>query len=63
MITNETPFMDLMSASRATGLSTYYLRKGCKAGDIPHLRSGTKIYVNIPALLRKLDAETEKESA
>lgn len=52
-----TPFMKIGAASRATGLSQYYLRQGCKNGSIPHIKSGTVYLVNVTKLLRQLDAE------
>lgn len=53
-----TPFQKIAEASNTTGLSQYFLRNGCKAGTVPHVKSGTVYLVNIPALLRKLDAES-----
>ena len=53
-----TPFQKIADACRSTGLSQHYLRKGCKDGSIPHIRSGTTYYINVPQLLRQLDAET-----
>ena len=55
-----TPFMKIGAASRATGLSQYYLRQGCKDGTIPHIKSGTVYLVNVPALLRKLGVESDE---
>ena len=52
-----TPFMKIVAASRATGLSQFYLRQGCKDGSIPHIKSGTVYLVNVNKLLRQLDAE------
>lgn len=54
MQTNTTPYQKIALASRTTGLSQYYLRKGCKDGTIPHIRSGTTYYINIPALLEQI---------
>lgn len=51
------PFMKIKDASRATGLSQYFLRRGCRAGTIPHIKSGTVYLINMPALLRLLDAQ------
>ena len=51
------PFMKIGAASRATGLSQYFLRRGCRDGSVPHIMSGTVYLVNVPALLRKLGAE------
>ena len=36
MQTNTTPYQKIALASRTTGLSQYFLRKGCKEGTIPH---------------------------
>ncbi len=52
-----TPFMKIGAASRATGLSQYFLRQGCKDGTVPHIKSGTVYLVNVSKLLRQLDAE------
>ena len=61
--TDSKPFLSITEASAVTGLSQFYLRSGCKNGIVPHVRTGNKYLVNIPALLRKLDAGTEKEGA
>lgn len=53
------PFLSIERACEVTGLSQYYLRNGCKSGFVPHVRSGRSYLVNVPALLRKLDAESE----
>ena len=53
-----TAYMKIREAARETGLSQFYLRSGCKAGTIPHIKSGTVYLVNVPALLRKLEAES-----
>ena len=50
------PFLKIRDASKVTGLSQYFLRRGCRAGTVPHVRSGTVYLVNIPALLRQLEA-------
>ena len=55
----DVPFMKIRDAAMATGLSQYYLRNGCKDGTIPCVKSGTVWMVNVPALLRKLEAESE----
>ena len=51
-----TPFQKIPEACKTTGLSQYYLRKGCKDGSIPHVRSGQTYSVNVPELLEKLKA-------
>lgn len=53
-----TPFQKIKDAVRTTGLSAYFLRQGCKDGTVPHVvRCGT-YYINVPALLEQLDAES-----
>lgn len=47
------PFQKIEDAVRSTGLSAYFLRRGCCDGSIPCVRSGRTIYINIPALLRQ----------
>lgn len=49
------PFQNIPDACRITGLSKYYLRNGCKDGSIPHIKSGGVYYINVPALLKKLE--------
>ena len=51
-----TPFQKIPEACKTTGLSQYFLRKGCKDGSIPHIKSGPTYYINVPELLRKLGA-------
>lgn len=57
---HEKTYMNLTDACKATGLSTYYLRRGCKNGSVPHCKSGVKYLVNVPALLQKLDDESRR---
>lgn len=51
------PFQKIADASKTTGLSQYYLRRGCRDGSVPHTKSGQTFFVNIPALLRQLGAD------
>lgn len=48
------PFQKISEAVKTTGLSAYYLRRGCKDGTVPCVQSGGVYYVNIPALLQQL---------
>ena len=59
---NNTPFQKIPEACKTTGLSQYYLRKGCRAGTIPHVKSGDIYYINVPALLQQLGADPEQEA-
>lgn len=56
-----TPFQKIPAASRVTGLSQYFLRRGCRDGSIPHIMSGTVYLVNVPALLRKFNTDGDAE--
>ena len=47
------PFQKIAEASKATGLSQYFLRNGCKDGSVPKLKSGKTYVVHGPALLQK----------
>lgn len=52
------PFQKIADAVKTTGLSAYFLRLGCRDGSVPHVKSGGTYYINIPGLLRKLDADS-----
>lgn len=52
------PYQKIADACKTTGLSQYFLRNGCKDGSIPHVRSGTTYFVNVPALLENLNNGT-----
>ena len=51
------PFQRIPDACRITGLSMYYLRRGCIDGTVPHVKSGSTYMVNVPALLKKLNGD------
>ena len=55
------PFQKIPAACRTTGLSQYMLRRGCRDGSIPHVRSGRTYYIDIPALLDKLAADRQDD--
>ena len=52
----DTPFMSVQDAARTVGLSEYYLRQELAKGNIPHIMCGRCIKINVPALLRQMDA-------
>lgn len=52
------PFQKIGEACKSTGLSMYFLRNGCKDNSIPHVMSGGTYYINVPALLRQLGADS-----
>ena len=51
------PFQKIPEACKTTGLSQYFLRRGCRDGSIPCVKSGTTFFVNVPALLKKLGVD------
>ncbi|MBR3242488.1 MAG: hypothetical protein IKF90_07295 [Parasporobacterium sp.] len=55
-------YMTIPEAVKVTGLSSYFLRNGLKAGTIPHIMSGPRYLVNIPLLLETLEAESRKKA-
>ena len=48
------PFQSIPNASRITGLSIYYLRKGCKEGTVPFIMCGTEYRIIIPKLMEQM---------
>lgn len=48
-------FQTISEAARTTGLSQYYIRRGCRDGSIPNIRAGSKFMVNVPLLLERMD--------
>lgn len=54
------PFQKIEDAVKTTGLSAFFLRKGCRNGSIPCVRSGRTFYVNIPQLLQQFAVEVGK---
>ena len=45
-------------ASYITGLSQKFLRDGCRAGTIPHIKIGTDYRINMPLLMAQIDKES-----
>ena len=48
-------YQSMKDTVKTTGLSEYCLRKLLKAEKLPHIKSGTKIFVNVPRLLELLE--------
>ena len=51
-------FQSPRNAAIITGLSVGFIREGCKAGRIPHIRVGSDFRVNMPAFLTLLEKES-----
>ena len=58
-MTAEKHFVKIAEACKITGVSSYYLRSRCRDWSIPCIRSGPVYMINLQALLRKLDEESE----
>ena len=53
---NITPvYQSIKDTIKIVGVSNCFLRKQLKNGNLPHIRSGNKIYVNVPSLISKLE--------
>lgn len=55
-------FQPIKEAVKTTGLSEWYLRQALKAGTLPHIRTGSKVLVNVPRLLAELDEQSSHSS-
>lgn len=53
------PYQTIRLASLTVGISPHALRRGCRDGSVPHIRSGRTYYVDVPALLDKLAADRQ----
>lgn len=60
MTEGQKTFFSISDACRLTGISMHYLRIGCKSGTIPHIMTGTKYLINVPALLETLDRQSRE---
>lgn len=49
-------------ASYVTGLSQKYIRAGCRAGTIPHIRIGNDYRINVPLLMAQIDKESTAQA-
>lgn len=47
-------YQSIKDTVKVTGLSEYFLRKQLAANKLPCVRSGNKIFVNVPKLLEQL---------
>lgn len=56
----DAPFLTINAAARKTGLSSYFLRAGCRDGSIPCIHIGSEYRVDVPALLDMLHAEAKQ---
>ena len=57
---NQPVFQPIKQAVKTTGLSEWYLRQALKNGTLPHIRTGSKVLVNVPRLLAELDEQSSR---
>jgi len=50
-------YQSIKDTAKVSGLSEFYLRKLLKKGQLPHIKSGNKVLINIPSLLDQLENE------
>lgn len=53
------PFMTIKETVKVTGMSSYFIRNGIKAGTVPVVMSGNRYLVNVPMLIERLNRESE----
>ena len=51
-------YQSIKDTVKTTGLSEFYLRKLLKDNKLPHLKSGTKVMVNVPSLIESLESKS-----
>lgn len=49
--------LTIKEVKERTGLSYYFLRKGCLSGEIVHIRCGDKFLINFEKLIDLLNGE------
>lgn len=47
-------FEKIPAAAKLTGLSQGAIRKGCRAGTIPHVRNGTVYLIDVDGLMEQM---------
>lgn len=55
MIMEYPVFHSVRETVRLTGIAEHQIRKMVKAGEVPHIMSGRKILINVPAFLNVLE--------
>lgn len=56
-------WQSIRDASFTTGLSAFYIRQGVQNGTFPHIKSGSKVMVNVPKLLEKVEQQSQAGAA
>ncbi|MDD6490371.1 MAG: hypothetical protein PUG48_11305 [Clostridia bacterium] len=53
------PYQSIKNTAKTTGLSEYSIRQRLHNGTLPHIKSGSKVLVNVPKFLKQLEEEEE----
>lgn len=48
-------YQSIKDTVKTVGVSEFFLRKQLKAEMLPHIKSGNKVFVNVPALIAQLE--------
>lgn len=56
---NNAVYQSIKETVKTTGLSEHFLRNLLKESKLPHIKSGTKVMVNVPRLLAQLEEGVE----
>lgn len=48
-------YQSIKDTVKTVGVSEFFLRKQLKAEKLPHIKSGNKVFVNVPALIARLE--------
>ena len=51
------PYLSIRAASAVVNLPQSVLRRGCRDGTIRHVRHNNRLYIDMVALLEKLDTD------
>lgn len=54
------PYMKIKEACEFTGMSQFYLRQAVRNREIDYITSGRTYYINMVALLEKLDKKSKE---
>lgn len=55
---NNKRYLKIEDAARVSGLSTYFIRNAVKAGQLPHIKSGRVVYLDMEKFNGALEALT-----
>lgn len=58
----ERPFLTIRECVPITGLSERFLRELLRSEELPHIRSGNRVLVNVRRLLEMMDEKTSTKA-